>query len=106
MEKIRYSDLIDYETGEVNFEKIQSTFEIKNLELPMEEKGFILLTLAKTLEEAWKRACTESSKLVKKYIDRLDDSLKSMENDEDVLNELKKASEEILYAVHLKALGE
>ena len=106
LKEISYYKLIDYGTGRVNFEEIQSVFEIKNLELPMEEKGFILLSLAKALEEAWKRACAEINEFVKDRIDKLDKSLESIGSEKEILSELRKSTEDILYAFHLRALGE
>ena len=38
LKEISYYKLIDYGTGRVDLEGIQSVFEIKSLELPMEEK--------------------------------------------------------------------
>jgi len=104
LKDIRYYHLINYTRGEINFEDIRSEFQIKNLELPMEEKGFIILTIARGLEEAWKRTCAELNKIIKEYVDKLDGSLRSVEGDEEILNKLRKITEDLLYAVYLKSL--
>jgi len=106
LEDIVYHRLINYERGEVDFNEIKHVFEIEKLELPMEEKGFIILIIAKELSEAWREAYMEISKLVKNDIDELDEKLKSMEGNEEVLSELRKVTEGILYALHLRALGD
>jgi len=106
LEKIAYYSLIDYERGEIDFDEIKDVFEIDEPELPMEEKGFVILTIARELDETWKEAYKKNNELVKKYIDELDEKLKSMESDEEVLSTLRKATEDILYALHLKALGD
>jgi len=74
--------------------------------LPAEEKGFVILTIARELDETWKEAYKKNNELVKKDIDVLDEKLKSMESDEEVLSMLRKATEDILYALHLEALGD
>ena len=106
LKEISYYKLIDYGTGRVDFERVQSVFEIKSLELPTKEKGLILLLLAKALEEAWKITCAEINEFVEDRIDKLDKSLESIESDKEILNELRKSTEDILYAFHVRALGE
>jgi len=103
---ILYARLINYESGEVSFERIRREFdEIEQAQLPEEERGFIILMIAEALERGWRRACEEINDLVKEYVEELDEKLKTVEDDGKALNVLRIVTEDMLYMLHRNALG-
>jgi len=102
---INYERLIDYESGEVKFEEIRQKFALGELELPAEERAFVALAIATALDKSWMKAREHINKLVKERVDALYKELEAVEDGEKALEAFKKASEEILYELHLEALG-
>jgi len=102
---IKYRRLINYESGEVKFGEVRREFALGELELPAEERAFVAFAIATALVESWGEACKHINELVKERIDALYKELEAVEDSEKALEVFKKASEEILYELHLEALG-